>query len=101
MKYTELEQWQKKAGLTRKEVADKCCVSPKTIEGWRARGELPKYAAALVLGLMSDSVEMRLTLPDFRKLMKHMDRLNIKSIDEYIILAVREKMSRDDKQQRK
>lgn len=46
---------------------------------------------------MSDSIELQLSLPDFRKLMRHMERLNIKTIDEYIIQAVREKLSRDDK----
>ena len=97
MRYSELEEWRKKAGLTRKEVADKCCVSPKIIEGWRTRGELPGYAAALVSRLMSDSIELHLSLPDFRKLMKHMERLNIKTIDEYIVHAVREKLSRDEK----
>ena len=97
MRYSELEEWRKKAGLTRKEVADKCCVSPKTIEGWRLRGELPGYASALISRIMSDSIELQLSLPDFRKLMRHMERLNIKTIDEYIIQAVREKLSRDDK----
>lgn len=97
MRYSELEEWRKKAGLTRKEVADKCCVSPKTIEGWRLRGELPGYASALISRIMSDSIELQLSLPDFRKLMRHMERLNIKTIDEYIIQAIREKLSRDDK----
>lgn len=78
MRYSELEEWRKKAGLTRKEVADKCCVSPKTIEGWRLRGELPGYASALISRIMSDSIELQLSLPDFRKLMRHMERLNIK-----------------------
>lgn len=97
MKYSELEQWQKKAGLTRKELAAKCQVSPKTIEGWKTRGVLPKYASALVERVMADTIEMRLSLPDFRKLMRHMDALNIKTIDEYIISAVREKLARDEK----
>ena len=97
MRYSELEEWRKKAGQTRKEFADKCCVSHKTIEGWRLRGELPGYASALISRIMSDSIELQLSLPDFRKLMRHMERLNIKTIDEYIIQAVREKLSRDDK----
>ncbi len=93
MKYSELEQWMKKSALTRKELAAKCGVSPKTVEGWRARGELPKYASAAIERLMSDIVEIRLSLQDFRKLMAHMDALGIKSIDEYVVLAVREKYS--------
>lgn len=97
MKYKELEQWQKKSGLTRKELAVKCQVSTKTIEGWRTRGEIPKSASVLIEKIMSDSIEIRLSLSDFRKLMKHMDYFNIKTIDEYVILAVREKMSRDEK----
>ena len=61
------------------------------------RGELLGYASALISRIMSDSIELQLSLPDFRKLMRHMERLNIKTIDEYIIQAVREKLSRDDK----
>ena len=97
MKYGEFEMWQKRSGFTRKEVAARCCVSVKTIEGWKTRGELPKYASALVLRLMSDSIELCLSLPDFRKLMAHMDKLNVKTIDEYIVSAVREKLARDAK----
>ena len=96
MRYEDLEEWQRKIGLSRKELAAKCGVSVKTVEGWKLRGELPKYSSASIERIMSDTLEIRLKLSDFRKLMRHMDRLNIKTIDEYIFLAVREKLSRDE-----
>lgn len=94
MKSSDLKEWLKLSNISRKELAQKCRVSKRTVDGWFFKDEIPEIAAALIERIMTDSIHMYLTIKEFNEITESMKRLNIASIDEFVKIAVAEKILR-------
>ncbi len=97
MKSADLKKWLKAGGVSRDALARQCRVSKRTVDGWFAKDEIPEPAGALIEKIMTESLQMTLSIAEFKEILRQMELMNIKSIEEFVNLAVREKLKRGGK----
>ncbi|MBQ6533619.1 MAG: helix-turn-helix domain-containing protein [Opitutales bacterium] len=93
MKTSELKKWMKYAGISRKELAEKCRVSKRTMDGWFLRNEIPELAAALIERIMTESINLSFSIGEFGDIVSYMRSAKIDSFEKLVKMAVMEKIS--------
>ncbi len=101
MKTSDLKKWLKVNKITRSALAQKCHVSKRTVDGWFLREELPEPAGTLIEKIMTDSLRLTLSMEEFKAVLKLMDSLKIKTLEEFISAVVREKLKTAQTKERK
>lgn len=97
MKSETLRNWMKSAGLSRRDLADKCDVSERTVEGWFMREELPRSVGLLVGYIMREAagkMSLTLSVDEMGRLLKKMEADGFENLSEYIAHLIRKEIAR-------